>query len=98
MMLSETSQQFYDKLAGEYDFESHQFELLRLACEALDRASQAEEVINREGITYDDRFGTPRTRPEVRVKVEAENAFRMLIKQLNLDEDESRPVGRPPGR
>ena len=33
-----------------------------------DRAEQAREVLDRQGVTYNDRFGQPRTRPEVAIE------------------------------
>jgi len=89
---------FYETIVKDYDLSEHHFELLHLACEALSRSLDAGDVLRKEGLTYTDRFGAPRLRPEVRIKEAAELNFARFMKQLNFDTDEPRPPGRPPGR
>lgn len=59
--------------------------LLTSACELLDRAAEARRAIEQEGVTYTDRFGAPRTRPEVAVERNAVIAFGRTLKVLGLD-------------
>jgi phage terminase small subunit len=59
--------------------------LLRLACEALMTAEKAREVIARDGLTFNDRFGAPRPRPEARLQSAAMVTFRGLVRELRLD-------------
>jgi hypothetical protein len=65
--------------------DQHHDRLLVLAGEAFDRATAAREAIDKHGITYTDRFGAPRTRPEVAVERDARLAFARLLRQLDLD-------------
>ena len=51
----------------EYELEDHHVRLLTLACESWDRATLAREAIAEHGLTYTDRFNSPRKRPEVSV-------------------------------
>lgn len=62
--------------------------LLRLACEALQTAESARQVLEREGLTYLDRFGAPRPRPEARLQTAAMTTFRALVRELRLDPPE----------
>jgi len=79
-----------------YELEPHHERLLTLAGEAWDRAFTAREAIGRHGITYHDRFGAPRARPEVAIERDARIAFSRLVRELRLDvEPDADP--RPPG-
>ena len=60
--------------------------LVILAAEALDRAATARRQVQREGITYRDRFGAPRSHPAVAVERDARAAFSRLVAQLGLDD------------
>lgn len=94
--LSKDTRQWYRQMVSTWAFESHHVRLLQLACEAWDRSVEAQKVIDKKGLTYIDRFGSPHPRPEVKVKENATAQFAQLIKQLGLDVDEAHPVGRPP--
>ena len=63
--------------------------LLRLACEAMTTAEMARLAIARDGLTYVDRFGAPRPRPESRIQIAAMTTFRSLCRELRLDPPES---------
>jgi phage terminase small subunit len=78
-----------------FDLEPHHVRLLTLAGEAWDRALTAREAIAKHGITYQDRFGAPRVRPEVAVERDARLAFARLLRELRLDVEPDAP--RPPG-
>jgi P27 family predicted phage terminase small subunit len=92
--LSAESQVLWRELADTFDFEPHEVKLLRLALEALDRCNQARRALRRLGLTYDDRFGQPHARPEVRIEAESRQAFARLMKELGLPDEES-AYGRP---
>lgn len=62
-----------------------EIKLVILAAEALDRASSARRLIQREGITYTDRFGAPRQHPAVSIERDARAAFARIVAQLGLD-------------
>jgi P27 family predicted phage terminase small subunit len=95
--LSNETRRWHDEMASTWAFESHHLKLLLLACEAWDRAKEAQTAIDKEGLTYIDRWGSPHPRPEVKIKENATAQFAQIIKQLGLDLDEAHPVGRPPG-
>jgi len=60
------------------------------------QAEAAREVLQREGASYLDRFGSPHARPEARVAIDASALFSKLVAQLHFDEEPKRPPGRPP--
>src|SRR2546427_12831497 len=78
-----------------YELEEHHVRLLTLAGEALDRGVQAREALAKHGLTYRDRFGTPRPRPEVAIVRDSAVVFARLVRELRLDVEPDDP--RVPG-
>ena len=83
--LREPTRQWWATVAAEFSLEPHHARLLTLAAESWDRCCAAREAIDAEGLTYDDRFGQPRQRPEVAVERDSRVAFARLLRELNLD-------------
>lgn len=69
----------------EYSLEPHHLRLLTLAAEAWDRGQQAREVVDADGMTYLDRFGCPKARPEIAIERDARIGFARLVRELGLD-------------
>jgi P27 family predicted phage terminase small subunit len=82
--LSAESRTLWRELTHEYELEPHELKTLRLALEALDRATQARKALRRKGLTYEDRFGAPHARPEVAIERDSRGAFARLMKELAL--------------
>jgi phage terminase small subunit len=81
-----------------YDLDQHHLHLLEAACGAWDRMTEARNGIKANGITFTDRNGEPRVRPEVAVERDARLAFARLVRELDLDEaPPPEPRGWPPG-
>ena len=93
--LRKLTQAWWEGVNTEYALEPHHLKLLTLAAESWDRATQAREAITEHGLTYTDRFGSPRKRPEVSIAEAATIAFARLCRELDLSED-SAPDNRPP--
>lgn len=88
---------WWASVVADYVLDPHHVRLLTLAAEAWDRATQAREALAEHGITYEDRFGQPRSRPEVAIERDSRIAFARLLRELSLDlEPPSSP--RPPTR
>jgi len=83
--LSSTARRWWHAVNAEYQLEPHHLHLLRLACEALDRAEEARTALAVHGTTYQDRFGAPRLRPEVAIERDSRLAFARLCRELDLD-------------
>jgi phage terminase small subunit len=94
--LSPSMRQWWRDLNRTFDFEPHQLKILRLACEAYDRAQQARSVLQKRGLTYTDRFGAPKPRPEVAIERDARIGFARLVRELSLGEEPAEDVTRPP--
>jgi hypothetical protein len=81
-----------------YDLERHHLRLLEGAASAWDRMVQARTILDVEGLTFTDKSGDPRTRPEIAVERDSRTAFARLVRELDLDiQPPPEPRGRPPG-
>ncbi len=92
--LSAQSKDFFKWILSEYDLENHHLRLLRLACEAWDRGQEARKVIKDEGLTFNDRYGQPKPRPEVQIENQCRICFARLMREMQLDIEP--PAARPP--
>ena|SRR5258708_6851621 len=80
-----------------YELEEHHLKLLQFCCESWDRAAEAREILAKEGLTYTDRFGCPRSRPEIAVERDSRIAFARMLRELDIDAvDEPHDRDRPP--
>jgi phage terminase small subunit len=76
---------WFSHIVSEYELESHHLKLLIKACEAHDRGEEARLAIAEYGLTYSDRFGAPKTRPEVAVERDSRIAFARLCREIGMD-------------
>lgn len=94
--LRTATQKWWRGVVHDYDLEPHHIRLLTLAAESWDRCEQArEQLVKHGGLTFSDRFGQPKTRPEVAVERDSRLAFSRMLRELNLDEtapDDPRPL------
>jgi P27 family predicted phage terminase small subunit len=93
--LRAATRRWWESVVSEYVLEQHHVRLLTLAGEAWDRCAEAREILNREGLTYDDRFMQPKPRPELAVERDSRTAFARLVRELALDvaePEETRPA------
>jgi hypothetical protein len=94
--LSQASRAWWARVHTDFELDDHQSKMVQHAAEALDRAELARVVLAEHGLSYDDRFGAPHARPEVRVLREAVETFARLCKLLKIDPpepDNRRPRG-----
>jgi len=82
--LSKQTQEFWVWALYEYQLNKDDLHLLTMACEAMDRCIQARKRLAKQGLTYNDRFGQPKSRPEVAIERDSRLAFARLVKQLGL--------------
>ncbi len=93
--LKPATAQWWQDVVDEYGLESHHVRLLTLAAEAWDRCQAARAVIDAEGLTFEDRFGQPKARPEVAIERDSRVGFARLLRELALDFEEPSPTRRP---
>src|SRR5712691_9402754 len=82
--LRAATRQWAEGILDGYEFEPHHVKLLVLACQAWDQGERARARLARYGVTYRDRFGQPRIRPEVKVEHDARIAFARILRELRL--------------
>ncbi|MDO8616859.1 MAG: P27 family phage terminase small subunit [Dehalococcoidia bacterium] len=95
--LSPASRRWWASVVDSYELEEHHRLLLTAACQAWDHCQAARRVLATDGMTYTDRFGQPRARPEVGIERDSRIGFMRALKELGLDIVPSGPIGRPPG-
>jgi hypothetical protein len=76
---------WFKSVLSEYELDQHHVRLLVKARESWDRSEEARELIKQHGMTYEDRFGAPRARPEVAIERDSRLAFARLVRELGLD-------------
>lgn len=86
---------WWESVVADFELEPHHVRMLTLAAESWDRCQQAREEIAKHGLTFTDRLGTPRSRPECAIERDSRIAFARLIRELNLD-IEAPEGSRPP--
>jgi P27 family predicted phage terminase small subunit len=92
--LSDEAQSWWRKVTADFVLEAHHLKLLQAACEGWDRCQQAREVIDKEGVTFNDKHGQPRAHPAVAIERDSRIGFARLLRELALDVEppkESRP-------
>ncbi len=95
--LSPASRQVWRDVVNAYALDLPALRLLRLFCEALDRAAAAQLVLDADGLVVRDRFGQVKAHPMVAVKRDAEVVSARLLRELDIA-DEPPPDPRPPRR
>jgi hypothetical protein len=72
-------------MVDDYDLdEAPARELLRLACEAMDRADQARELLDAEGLTIRDRYDQVRPHPAASIEVANRTAVARFLRELRV--------------
>jgi hypothetical protein len=82
--LSRRMKAFWKLIFATRKLEPHEEAIFLNACLSFDRAEAARKVLQKEGLTYTDRFGQPRPRPEIAIERDSRLLFAKLVKQLNL--------------
>ena len=93
--LRKATRGWFENVVSLYELDEHHLRLLTLAAEAWDRGEQAREALA-TGLTYTDRFGSPKARPEVAIERDSRVAFARLLRELDLDAAPPPESSRPP--
>lgn len=93
--LSAPSRAWWASVTADYALEPHHIRLLTLCAESWDRCEQARLVLAADGLTFTDRFGQPRSRPEVAIERDARVGFARLLRELALDVEPPKDTRSP---
>jgi phage terminase small subunit len=94
--LSAASKAWFVEIAEAFELEAHHRRLLALAASAWDRGERARKVLASEGLTFTDKKGAPRARPENTIVRDAATVFARLVRELRLDVGPPDDAGRKP--
>jgi hypothetical protein len=82
--LSRRSCALWRAILVEFDLSAAELELLRSALVALDRADAAAKVIDAQGVTVLDRYGSPKLHPAVDVEARSRALYGRFVAQLGV--------------
>src|SRR5262245_61994292 len=85
--LRAATRRWFAEIAAAYDLLPHHVDLLVLAAENRDRCELAREVLAKRGLTYVDKKGALKARPEVQIAKDTAIVFARMIRELRLDPD-----------
>ena len=94
--LKPLTRRWWAGVLADYELQPHHIKLLTMAGEAWDRCCAARAVIDQDGMTYVDRFGDPRARPEVKIENDNRISFCRIVRELDLDVAAPPAASRPP--
>lgn len=83
--LSSESQAWFAKVVETFDLTDSQRLLLQSAAENWDRAQAAREVLTNSGMSFQDRHGNYKARPEVQIARDCQGLFLRIMRTLSLD-------------
>jgi P27 family predicted phage terminase small subunit len=97
--LSRAARSWWRRLVAEYQISDAAGELLlEQSLRCFDRAEQARQVLDRDGVTTTDSRGRPKTHPATSVERDCRAGMLAALKALNLDLEPLRDrAGRPGG-
>jgi P27 family predicted phage terminase small subunit len=88
--LANSTAAWFRAVCRDYVLEEHHVRLLTMACRAWDRAEQARELLDTEGLTTRDRYGGARAHPAVMIERDCRTQFARLVRELDLDTEAPR--------
>ena len=83
----------FSAVIREFELNAAETELLAAACVALDRMTEARELLDRDGLVVDGRAGL-RAHPAFQIERDSRVAFDRLLARLNLTGVEAEPMVR----
>lgn len=94
--LKKPTREWFAQVAADYQFEPHHLRILEMAAQAWDEFQLARTAVSKHGLTFVDRYGQPRERPEVGTARQARTSFARMIRELALDIEPPPESPRPP--
>ncbi len=82
-------------VCGDFQLENHHLAVLQVACESLDRATQAREQIETDGLTYRDAKDVIHPHPCVAIERDSRTLLLRSLRELSLDASGAEQYVRP---
>lgn len=96
--LSGAAQALWNEIHAGWVLDPSQISVLAVSLQAFDRAEQARQLIDREGVTVKDRWQQTKAHPALNVERDSRAAYLAGLRQLGLDlVAPAGRIGRPPG-
>jgi hypothetical protein len=83
--LTGTARELFDKVQARWSLDAVAGQLLRLACESIQRANACAEITKAEGLTIKDRWGFPKSHPMALLERDHRNAAANSLQKLGLN-------------
>jgi phage terminase small subunit len=93
--LNKGSRRWFERMTEIWAFGQDEVELLAQAAAQLDRIEQARASIAEQGPLIQNRYGNLVASPAVELERKASETFARLVRQLKLEREPRRRVGRP---
>jgi P27 family predicted phage terminase small subunit len=94
--LSSEAANWWTAIVSEFELLPADLKVLQAAAESWDRAQQARQEVEADGLTVEDRWGQKKQHPAVNVERDSRAAFVRCVRELRLDGEEPGEPGRPP--
>lgn len=94
--LSNRARGLWKQILSDYELTGHELALLEEALRSLDRADQARHEVDRDGLTFRDRFGQLRPHPALGIERDLRGLFARTLRELGLDPASLADATRPP--
>jgi P27 family predicted phage terminase small subunit len=94
--LSDSTRKWWSGIVSSFVFDPRDLPMLTAAGEAWDRARQARELLDRDGLTFTSKSGEIKRHPACQIEHDAMIRYARLMRELRLDAD-SPQESRPPG-
>lgn len=91
--LGKDGKQLWAQICAGYQFDEVGTVILERACETFEDLQAASRTLKREGLTYKDRFGTPKLHPAWRITHETRESLLKHLRSLNVDPGQIPAIG-----
>ena len=78
--LRAATRKWFESVLADYELEPYHVRLLQLAAESWDRCQEAREAIKKHGMTFENKYGETKIRPEAVVEKYSRIAFARLVR------------------
>ena len=85
LVLTGPALELFDRVSARWTLDDVAGQILRLACESIQRAGDCAAITASEGLTIRDRWGAPKTHPMALLERDHRNAAANSLQKLGLN-------------